>query len=197
MKHLVLALFFSLSAAAFGGDLSLAGKNFLGRHYLAELDSNDARDSILGTKSLWIELSFQAGAKAKDLAGLEGDLKEVELEGQLEDAGLKVLDPKKKSLALTGQRPTLILSILYFPKTKEGNDAEFYLVWAKAIQEMSPLGGKKVTLTSWAKLQPPVLASGDAAKDREAIRAAAKASVKEFVDIAQGNDEEIKEEPKP
>jgi hypothetical protein len=167
--------------------LDLAAHGLLARHLMAELGNANARRSVRGTKALWIEMSLQKPGESPALDSLAADLRLTDLEGQLRAAGFRLMDPKKRSLAL-GLRPTLVLSVLYAPKGSEGNDVDFYLVLAKATQDVTPLGGLRMTMTTWLKAGEPIASTGDTAKDVDAIRAAARACVMAFIDTAQDND---------
>jgi hypothetical protein len=165
--------------------LAAAAKSLVAGRCLADLDSGEARKSIRGTTALWTELSLQEpGASPALGASLALDLKVTDLEGQLRDAGIKVMDPKKRSLAM-GLRPTLVLSLLYAPKGSEGNVSDFYVVTVRATQDVTPLGGPRVRMTTWLKSGGAIQASGDPAIDAEAIRASARASVLAFIGVAQ------------
>lgn len=156
----------------------------LAKQMLADMSSAEARRSIRGAKSVWTQLIVEKAAKSPGLDSLEADLKSTDMEGQLRDAGFKVMDPQRKSLAL-GLRPTVVLSVLYRPKGTEGSDSDFYLVTVRAVQDLNPLGGETITQTTWAKVGEPIVSTGDVVKDVAAIRASAREAVLAFIKTAQ------------
>jgi hypothetical protein len=176
--------------------LDAVTRGLLGKRTLMELSSADARRSIRGTKALWTELIFQKPSNAAAFESLALDLKTTDLEGQLRSAGFRLMDPKKRSLAL-GLRPTLLLSVLFTPKGAEGNNFDFYLVMAKATQDVTPLGGTTMSMTTWMKVGDAIASTGDIPKDIEAIRASARACVMDFIDVAQDNDQAPQAAPAP
>ena len=138
--------------------------------------------SIRGATAAWDEVLVQKGIEAT-MPSLETDLKTTDVEGALRDAKFRVMDPKKRSFAV-GLRPTLSVVVIYQPKSPE-SDKDFYLVITSASQDCSPLGGSTQSMVTWAKVSEPLLGSGDTQKDIEAIRGAARAGVKAFLDAAQ------------
>jgi hypothetical protein len=156
------------------------------RSLFASLEREEARRSIRGSRELWTQLNLQVPDADKDpaLASLEADLRLTDLEGQLREAGLRLLPAKKTSLAL-GLRPTLVLTVQFVPKGSEGNEQGFYWVMAEALQDVTPLGGEVVTLPTWAMLSDPVPGTGDLAQDISVVRAAARACVKGFITAAK------------
>jgi hypothetical protein len=165
-----------------------AAKGLLADHYVAEQSDADACRSIRGTRELWTNLSLQRPVASDVVDSLAADLRMTDMEGQLRDAGLKVMDPAKRSLAL-GLRPTLDLVVLYSPKGAGGNPSEFYLVLARVTQDVTPLGGKRISMSTWMKSGKPIPVTLDAQKDVEAIRASARFCVLAFIDVVKGRDE--------
>lgn len=197
MKFFLLAGMVALFASgpAFCGTLAPdltgldnAAANMLAKRCVVELQGANARKSIRGAKALWTQLNLQKPGQGLGMDSLEADLKLTDMEGQLRSAGFKLMDPKKRSLAL-GLRPTLILSVYYSPKGTEGNDTDFYLVVASAMQDVTPLGGDKMTMTTWLKAGNVIPATGHIAKDVDAIRASARACVMAFINVAQDNEQ--------
>jgi hypothetical protein len=167
--------------------LDTASKSLIGTHFVNDLSASGAKKSVRGTKALWTALSVQKPAANPEFDSLESDLKNTDLEGQLRDAGFRIMDPKKRSLAI-GLRPTLVLTLRFIPKGALGNDTDFYLVMAEATQDVTPLGGDKISMTTWLKVGEPIPSSGHSRDDIDAIRASAKACVRAFIDTAQDND---------
>jgi hypothetical protein len=157
------------------------------RAILKDYTGSQAKKSILGDTALWTEVVAQKPVSVTAFENLEADIKNSDMDGQLRNAGMRVMDPKKKSFAMS-LRPTLQLSILYAPKGTEGNSQDYYLVIAEASQDLTPLGGSQVTLPTWVKLGEPITGSGDASKDVAAIRVSARALVMAFIDVVQDND---------
>jgi hypothetical protein len=200
MKKLILAgivaALSALAGPALAQQLDDAATNMLARRCLAELEGANARKSIRGSKALWIQVSLQKPADTPGMDSLEADLKLTDLEGQLRSAGFKLMDPQKRSLAL-GLRPTLALSVSYVPKGTQGNDRDFFLVVASALQDVVPLGGSKMSMTTWLKSGAAIAATGDASKDVASIRASARACVAAFIAVAQDNEAALEGAAKP
>jgi hypothetical protein len=193
MKVLMLAVCFclcrcALPAAASPGSLEAAVNGVVLRHLLGDLRGADAKKSIRGAKALWIQVGLQKPLGSTDMNNLEKDIKLTEVEGPLRNAGFKIMDPKKRSLAL-GLRPTLFLNVLFCPKGTEGNEQDFYLLLIRASQNVLPLGGETVTLTTWMKLGEAIPSAGDKLKDIDAIRASARSLVASFINVAQDKDD--------
>jgi hypothetical protein len=185
MKPLLsLLALLALAAPAAARPLADRVNELLVQRLVDGIRGDSGADSLRGTKALWVDVVVQKGiSSAPGLASLEADLRQTDLEGRLRDAGFKVMDPKRRSLAL-GLRPTLALTVLYSPAGPGSDDKAFYLVLASATQQCKPLGGDELTLTTWAETGQPILALGDA-RDVDAIRAAARDRVKAFIDAAQ------------
>jgi hypothetical protein len=197
MKPFLIALLLTVAGPLVSaGTLDVPAWVILGKHSVEELGSASAKRSIRGTKALWTELRVQTASKTDAFESMKADLKTTELEGQLRSAGLRIMDPKRRSLAL-GLRPTLVLSVYYVPKGSEGNDSDFYLVTACATQDVTPLGGDKLSMTTWLKAGDVIASSGHVDEDIAAIRASAKACVMSFIDTAQDNDTTSAEPSKP
>lgn len=160
-------------------------ERLLGRQFLRDLGGDKAKRSIRGTRALWVDLSVQKPDNSEAFKGIEADLKASDIEAQLKEAGLRVMDPKKRSLAI-GLRPTLSLMVLRSPSGAEGLDKGFYVVVASAIQDVTPLGGDTLSTPTWVKAGEAIVFSGDDLKDAGAIRAAARALVGAFIDAARG-----------
>jgi hypothetical protein len=167
-------------------DMDSAAVRLLGRQLVRDVTSEKARKTVRGTHSLWVDVVVQKPEESSAFANLEQDLKLTDLEGTLRNEGFKVMDPKKKSLAV-GLRPTLVLMVLRSPAGAEGVSQGFYLVVASAVQDVTPLGGSTFSTVTWAKYAQPVLFSGDEHKDVDNIRIAAREAVKAFVNAAQDN----------
>ncbi|HTB35283.1 MAG TPA: hypothetical protein VNZ54_10080 [bacterium] len=163
--------------------MAAAAKRIVSERLAAPLTGDAGRQSIRGTKALWVQVLLQGGVDK--MPALESDLRRSDLEGQLRDEGFRVMDPAKRSLAI-GLRPTLVLLVFYSPADPAAGTAAFYVVLANANQECTPLGGDSVTLTTWATSGDPIPASADPAADAEAIRASARACVHAFVEAAKG-----------
>jgi hypothetical protein len=162
--------------------MAAAAQRMVSDRLLAGVTGDPGRQSIHGAKALWVQVLLQGGMDS--MPDLESDLRSSDLEGQLRDAGFRVMDPAKRSLAL-GLRPTLVLVVFYSPANPATGAGAFYLVLANANQECTPLGGDPVTLTTWATAGDPIPASGAPATDAHAIRASARACVRAFIDAAQ------------
>ena len=158
------------------------------RYLMADLSGTEARKSIRGTKALWVQVAVQKPSDSTGFDSLEADLKLTDMTGQLHASGFKIMDPAKRSLAL-GLRPTLILNVLYCPKGTEGSNESFYLVLARATQDVLPLGGITVTMTTWVKVSETIPASGDSGMDVAAIRSAARSLVASFISVAKDKDD--------
>ena len=174
---LALALIFTgpfVSAEAMSGGVGLeaGARSLLAKRFILDLGSADARRSIRGTRELWTDLSLQKFSTVVAMDSLQADLKLTDMEGQLRSAGFKLMDPNKRSLAM-GLRPTLILSVLYAPKGTEGNQVDEYLVTAAATQDVTPLGGDKLSMTTWLKAGDPIASSGNSSRS-SATRSAAR-----------------------
>ena len=194
MKTMLLSLFvFALLpcvgsyAATPNSALDQATNSLMGRRFMQDLSSASAKRSIRGTKALWTALKIQKPENSEDFDRMESDIRATELEGQLKNAGFKIMDPNKHSLAL-GLRPTLVLSVYFIPKAAMGNTLDVYLVTAEATQDVTPLGGDKISMTTWLKVGTPITSTGNTLADIEAIRDSAKACVRTFIDTAQDND---------
>ena len=180
----------SLGAAeAAATSLQEAAQRLMGRQALRDVTSDKAKKTVRGATAVWTDVVVQkpeaGGASA--FSNLEADLKLTDVEGQLRNAGFKVMDPKKRSLAI-GLRPTLSLMVLRSPKGADGNAQGFYLVVANAVQDVQPLGGSVVSMVTWAQLGDPIAFSGDDHKDIDAIRLSAREVVKDFIRAAQDKD---------
>jgi hypothetical protein len=176
----------TLQAAEAATSLQEAAQRLMGRQALRDITSPKARKTVRGASSVWTDVVVQKpeASAASAFANLEADLKLTDVEGQLRDAGFKVMDPKKRSLAI-GLRPTLSLMVLRSPKGADGNAQGFYLVVANAVQDVQPLGGSTVSMVTWAQLGDPIAFSGDDHKDIDAIRLSAREVVKAFIRAAQ------------
>jgi hypothetical protein len=138
--------------------------------------------SLRGAKAAWDEVLVQKGLETT-MPSLETDLKTTDVEGALRTAGFRVMDPKKRSLAV-GLRPTLSVVVIFQPKGPD-SDKDFYLVLTSAAQDCAPLGGPAQSMVTWAKISDAIVSSGDTQKDIEAIRSAARDGVKTFIDASQ------------
>ena len=181
------------SAPIKSGDAAVSA--LLCRQFSMELTGADARRSIRGTKSLWTQLSLQKPEKSPAMDSLEADLRLTDMEGLLRSAGFKIMDPKKRSLAL-GLRPTLVLSVYYIPSAAGAGDKDLYLVTARATQDVVPLGGSTLSMTTWMQRGEAIESTGDIHKDIDAIRASARDCVNAFISAAQDKDPEAAA-PKP
>ena len=167
--------------------LQSAAERLVGRQVLRDMTSEKSRKTIRGAKALWMDVVIQKPTEdAGAFSSLEADLRTTDMEGQLRDAGFRVMDPKKKSLAMS-LRPTLVLMVLRSPQGAEGLDKGFYVVTANAVQDCTPLGGTVFSTATWIKIGDPIAFSGDDHKDIDAIRLSARACVKAFIDAAQDN----------
>ncbi len=70
--------------------------------------------SLRGAKAAWDEVLVQKGMEAT-MPSLETDLKTTDVEGALRTADFRIMDPKKRSLAV-GLRPTLSVVVIFQPK---------------------------------------------------------------------------------
>ena len=164
-----------------------AGGALLSKQLLKVLGGAQAKKSIRGTRALWVDLIVQKPVTGTAADSLEADLRLTDMEGQLRDAGFKIMDPKKRSLAL-GLRPTLQLNVLYEPAGGDSPKA-FYLVTAHASQDVTPLGGDTCTMITWLNCSPPIPSSNDLHVDADPIRSSARACVRAFIEAAKDSDE--------
>lgn len=162
--------------------MDAAAQRIVSERLLAGVTGDAGRQSIRGTRALWVQVLLQGGTDG--MPNLESDLRRSDLGGQLRDQGFRVMDPAKRSLAI-GLRPTLVLVVFYSPANEAAGTGAFYLVLADANQECTPLGGDSVTLTTWAKAGDPIPATGNPATDALAIRASARACVGAFIGDAK------------
>jgi hypothetical protein len=169
--------------AATGTAMATAAAHMVSDRLLADMTGDAGRQTIRGTKALWVQVLLQGGMTG--MPDLESDLRRSDLEGGLRDQGFRVMDPAKRSLAM-GLRPTLVLLVFYSPANEVTGAGAFYLVLANANQECTPLGGDPVTMTTWATAGDPIPASADPAVDAQAIRASARQCLKAFVAAARG-----------
>ncbi len=190
MKSFILAGLLALAGPIFSernaDGVTEAVNSMLAGRSLDDLGSETARSSIRGTKALWVELNFQKAAQSPAMDNLKADLKLTDMEGQLRSAGFRIMDPQKKSLAL-GKRPTLALSVVFVAKGG-ALKTDFYLLLAEAVQDVVPLGGSKLSMTTWLRASDPIASSGDVQKDVGAIRAAARAAVLAFIETAKSEE---------
>jgi len=161
------------------------------KQVLHDLSGDKGKKSIRGDTALWTDVVVQKPAENSAFTSLELDLKSTDVDGQLREAGFKLMAPNKRSLAV-GLRPTLVLMVLRAPAGSLGNDKAFYLVMANAVQDATPLGGVTQSMTTWTKAGEPILSSGDDHKDIDAIRLSARACVKSFILAAQDKEEPAK-----
>jgi hypothetical protein len=181
-----LALLSSAALAGAATDLNGPAMQLFGRQILSDLNGDLAGASIRGTKALWIDAVIQSPVSSTAFANLEADLKSSDMEGLLIAAGLKVMDPKKRSFA-TGLRPTLEVMILRSPQGATGSDQGFYLVITSALQDVKPLGGDEAqSMITWCTTGAPIPFSGDDDKDVAAIRSSARDGVTAFIAQVKG-----------
>ena len=163
--------------------MAAAAGHMVSDRLLADMTGEPGRQTIRGTKALWVQVLLQGGTAG--MPDLESDLRRSDLEGGLREQGFRVMDPAKRSLAM-GLRPTLVLLVFYSPANPVTGAGAFYLVLANANQECTPLGGEAVTMTTWAKAGEPIPATSNSAADASAIRASARQCLKAFVAAARG-----------
>src|SRR5258706_11101241 len=140
--------------------LELGASRRISEQLLRDLSGLDGKKTIRGAKALWTQVVVQKFSEDAAAATLESDLKLADMEAQLRKAGLKIMDPAKRSLAL-GLRPTLVLKVLFEPKGGLVAEQGFYLVLTSASQDVTPLAGEKETMTTWFKATGPIPASAN------------------------------------
>jgi hypothetical protein len=172
-------------AASVPVSMEPSAERLIGRQLMTDLTGSQAKRSIRGATAVWTQVMVQ-GSAAVPMASLNADLRTTDLEGQLRDAKFRLMDPDKKSLAI-GLRPTVVLSVLFVPKDAWTPTA-YYLVTIRALQDAKPLGGDTITMATWINVHDPVPATGVAATDTEAVRAAARDCVKTFIEVTQDKD---------
>ena len=172
-------------AAASPRGMEPSAERLIGRQLITDLTGSQAKRSIRGATAVWTQVMVQ-GTSTEPMPSLEADLRTTDLEGPLRDAKFRLMDPEKKSLAI-GLRPTVVLSVVYVGKDAY-TASPYFLVSVRALQDAKPLGGETITLATWISVHAPVPATGSIDNDTEAIRAAARESVKEFISVTQDKD---------
>ena len=182
----VLACFAAVPAVAEMAptNLDMAATQLVARQLVRDLSGEKAERTIHGDKALWISLVVQKPENSNAFLNLEADLKDTDVAAQLRDAHFRVMDPKKKSLAV-GLRPTLEIMVLRSSPGAQNGDKGFYVVLADVLQDCRPMGGDLASMTTWIKIGDPIAFSGEDPKDINAIRVSARSCVKAFIDAAQ------------